>query len=485
MTIKTLGGREMVGKPLLEAVPEFRDQDYPALLRLVLETGEPIEGRDRLVRISDGQGGLRDTYWTFIYLPLRDAHGRVEGVMTFDQEVTENVLARRKIEEQTAELARAKREAEAARAVAETANRAKDEFLAMLGHELRNPLAPIVTAVHLMRAKGMSSRELTIIERQLAHLSRLIDDLLDVARVARGKISLRKENLEIATVVDRAIEMAAPLLEEKQQRLEIDVPRTGLLVHGDATRLAQVVANLLTNAAKYSPPRSPVRLSARQDGGRILVRCEDEGIGIAPERLERVFDMFFQEPQSLDRGRGGLGLGLSIVRNFARLHGGDVRCHSEGSGRGSVFIIELPAASDPQRVSGPPAESGAAAASVPGRRRVLVVDDNKDSAELVAEALASKGCDVLIAFDGPQALKLAADRSPDVVVLDIGLPVMDGYEVAVRLRAERRSELPPVRLIALTGYGQKEDARRAARAGFDQHLVKPVDIDRLVEIVGS
>ncbi len=482
MTTRTLGGRELVGKPLLEAIPEFRDQEYPVLLRRVLETGQPIEARDRLVRIADGQGGLRDTYWSFVYLPMRDAQGRVEGVMTFDQEVTENVLARKKIEEQAAALERASQEAEAARAVAETANRAKDEFLAMLGHELRNPLSPILTALQLMRMRSGETREQAVIERQVGHLVRLVDDLLDVSRITRGKIELRRQNMEMGAAVAAGLEMARPLLEQRRQKLDLDVPPEGLLLHADPNRLAQVVSNLLTNAAKYSDPGATVRVTARREGSWIRLCVRDEGVGLPPELLDRVFEIFFQQRQSLDRSKGGLGLGLAIVRSLVEMHGGRVAAHSPGLGQGSEFVVELPAVEPAEDLRPPPAHltsggPGHATRSGETGLRVLVVDDNVDAADTLADLLGDLGYSVRATYDAVSALELAGRFDPEVCFLDIGLPVMDGYELAQRLRQAENAA--GRRLIAVTGYGQDADRRRARAAGFDGHLVKPVSLDAL------
>ncbi len=333
LAVRTLGDRDLVGKPLLEAIPEFRDQEYPVLLRRVVETGERIEGREQRVLLSDGQGGLRETWWNFVYLPVRDAEGRIEGVMTFDLDVTDQVLAR---------------------AGAEAASRAKDEFLAMLGHELRNPLSPIVTSLQILRMRGEGTREHAVIERQVDHLTRLVDDLLDVSRITRGKIELRRSRIELGHAVLRGLEIASPLLETRQQRLVLSIPQTGLAVDGDLDRLAQVVANLLSNAAKYSEPGTEVTLRAQRAGDRVRLSVRDAGIGMEPELVPRVFDMFFQQPQALDRSKGGLGLGLAIVRSLVEMHGGSVRAASAGPGKGSEFTVDLPLARMRRRASDRP-----------------------------------------------------------------------------------------------------------------------------------
>jgi signal transduction histidine kinase/ActR/RegA family two-component response regulator len=362
------------------------------------------------------------------------------------------------------------------------ANRAKDEFLAMLGHELRNPLAPIVTALHLLRLRAPSGieKECTVIERQVGHLIRLVDDLLDISRVARGKIELKQRPLKIADAIGKAIEMVSPVLEQRKHRMTISVPRRGLDVLGDETRLAQVLANLLTNAAKYSEPESQIEVSAERDGDRVSIHVRDHGIGIAPEMLPRVFDLFVQDRQALDRSQGGLGLGLAIARGLVEKHGGKIRAHSDGIGCGAEFSVTLPAflrdASEPRARD---AASAGLIAPMGDRRRVLVVDDNADAAEMLAAVVESAGYDTQVAHDGPSALAVAATFQPDIALVDIGLPVMDGYELAGRLReALPQKEL---RLMAVTGYGLETDRQRARRAGFDLHFVKPVDVHSLLK----
>ncbi len=373
------------------------------------------------------------------------------------------------------------RAVEAQRA-AEDATRAKDEFLAMLGHELRNPLSPIVTATRLLKRRGVDGREIQIIERQLGQLVRLVDDLLDVSRITRGKIELHDERVALADVVARAIETTSPLLEQRRHPLVVSVPDT-LVVRGDPGRLAQVFANLLTNASKYSDPDSEIRVWARALGQRVEIRVRDRGIGIRADLLERVFDVFVQQPQSLDRSAGGLGLGLAIVQNLVKAHGGTVRAESGGLGAGSDFIVDLPLApskpGDWQAAPCPsdPDERRAA------RHRVLVVDDNEDAAETLAHTLEVMGHRVQIAFDGKTALDVAAKFHPEVALLDIGLPVMDGYELASRLKMMPGGA--DVRLIAVTGYGQARDRAAALKAGFSEHVVKPVDILKLGNLIAT
>ncbi len=370
-----------------------------------------------------------------------------------------------------------------AREQAEQANRAKDEFLAVLGHELRNPLAPIQTALQLMALRGDSrTKERLVLERQVGHLIRLVDDLLDVSRITRGKIELARENIELSTVVAEAIEMASPLVEQKRHRLTVSVPRGGLLVDVDAGRMAQVISNLLTNAAKYTPAEGEIQVVAEREGADILLHVRDNGIGIPAESIGRVFEPFVQDEQALDRARGGLGLGLTIVRNFVELHGGSVTVASPGRNGGSTFTVRLPAvvlgdAADDLRTTQP------FKVPRPNMRRVLVVDDNVDAADLVVETLSALGHQAEAAHDGPSALVAAARLRPNIALLDIGLPVMDGYELARRFR-----ELPELRntkLVALTGYGTESDRARSLEAGFDEHLVKPLALERLEEVLDS
>ena len=490
--IEALGGRDVVGKPLLEAVPEYRDQEFPALLRRVLETGERIDGREKLAYLVDGSGRRQPSYWDFIYLPVRGANDQVEGVMTFDREVTEVVHARQAAEEHVQrlaetnlQLAAANREAEAARAEADAASRAKDEFLAMLGHELRNPLAPILTALHLLRLNGHVTRELDIIERQVGHVVRLVDDLLDVSRITQGKIELRKQRLQADALLARSVEMVAPLLEQRRQKVVTEVqPRLSLTA--DEDRLAQVLSNLVTNAAKYSEPESVITLAASREGALVRFRVRDQGSGIAPEMLPRIFDLFWQHQQSLDRSKGGLGLGLAIVQSLVALHGGKVYATSEGLGSGSEFVVELPADGDDDALAADaaPQLGVARATALAVAERILVVDDNIDAADSLGYTLRKLGYAVEIAYDGPSALALARSFKPSACLLDIGLPVMNGYELAGRLR-ESADLAAGARIIALTGYGQEADRARSADAGFSAHLVKPVTVDALTSVLRS
>jgi signal transduction histidine kinase len=457
---------DVVGRPLLVALPELIGQPFKELLDGVLATGQPYEGREMPARIDNGAGGMQTVYFNFVYAPLRGGDGTPEGVLVTALDVTEQVLAR----EQTSSL----------RVAAESANRAKDEFLAMLSHELRNPLSPIVSALQLMRLRGTSSPELEILERQVGHLMRLVDDLLDVSRITRGRIDLQKRPMEISEAVVRALEISSMLLETRGHRVDVSgVPRTGLIVDADPQRLAQVISNLLTNAAKYSEPGSPIVVRTERVGARIRLSVRDVGVGIAPEMAERIFDLFVQQPQTIARSHGGLGLGLAIVRNLVSLHGGEVRVNTDGVGRGSEFIVELPAAL-PQHPSGEAAIPAAGATTRPCR--VLVVDDNVDAAAMLGRTLRHLGHVVDIAHDAVEALRAARAFSPEIALLDIGLPGMDGYQLAERLIAQQPRERP-LELVAISGYALEGDRRRSAAAGFRHHLVKPIDLGRLAQLI--
>jgi len=360
------------------------------------------------------------------------------------------------------------------------ADRRKDEFLALLGHELRNPLAPIVIATELMALRGGSDveEERKTIERQAKHMIRLVDDLLDVSRITRGRIELRKEPVALSDVVAKAMEVASHLFEQRSHRLTIEVP-AGLLIEADPQRMVQVVANLLTNAASYTDAGGQVRVTGEATDDTVILRVADDGIGISPTMLPVVFEPFVQEKQALNRPRGGLGLGLAIVKNLVEIHGGSVSARSEGLGKGSEFTISLPRL---QR------RNGARAGTSPVRQeqgsngaRVLIVDDNEDWAQAVADGLGMLGHDVRVAHNGPEALRMVTQFTPSLCLLDIGLPVMDGYELARRLRA--LPSLAGVPLVAVSGYGETSAVQRSAEAGFKAHLVKPVPLEVLEKTV--
>jgi PAS domain S-box-containing protein len=401
-----------------------------------------------------------------------DAMGQPER--TFG--ITLDVTSQKEAEARLAEQAEALREAD----------RRKDEFLAMLAHELRNPLAPMTNAVEILRLQpnnAAAERARQVVERQLNHLGRLVDDLLDVSRINTGKITLKPERLDLVEAVERAVEGVRGFIRECGHTLEVSLPPGSLIAELDPVRLDQVIANLLKNAAKYTERGGHIRVALERDGDSARIRVSDTGIGIAANLLPHVFELFTQGERGLDRAQGGLGLGLTLVRNLVRLHGGTVEAHSDGPGQGSVFEVRFPVFEYRKGTS----ESLAAASvaevirnsQIDNRtsRRVLVVDDNRDSAETLAELARLWGFEIDTAFDGHSALQRASEWEPSCVVLDLGMPGLSGYEVARRLRRDRR--FAGATLVALTGYGQAEDRERSRAAGFDHHLVKPVDAAEL------
>ena len=455
----------VIGMPLLEALPELRDQPFPSLLHGVMRTGEPVRQQRIVARLDvDGRGELQDVYFDFSYEPVRDPSGAVNSVAVFAVDVTHQVLAQREIESALEDARRA--------------NQAKDEFLAMLGHELRNPMAPIVTALDMMKlARDRDvSRERDVIERQTRQLVRLVDDLLDISRITRGAFELSRSRVGLDAIIERAVETAEPLFTARHHRLQIDVPRD-LVVDGDADRLHQVFSNLLTNAAKYTPPRGNIGVIGRRDGDTAVIVVRDDGTGIGADMLPRVFEMFVQERQEIDRARGGLGLGLAIVHAIVRRHGGEVTARSAGKDKGSEFEVRLPLSTEAAITTGTDTGRSGRIPLAASRGRVLIVDDNADAAIMLADVVAAMGHDARVVHDGPSALEVASTFRPHVALLDIGLPVMDGYEVANRLRAQQF----PIRLIALTGYGRDSDREQSKTAGFDAHMVKPVDLGQLAQ----
>jgi len=369
---------------------------------------------------------------------------------------------------------------------AELASRAKDEFLAMLGHELRNPLSPILTAVQLMRLRGGDAheKERVVIERQCRHMMRLVDDLLDVSRITRGKVELRRRAVEISEVIAQAVELASPALEERAHKLTLDVPETGVVVHADPPRLAQVICNLLTNAARYTPNGGAVLMRVTPGASKVSISVRDTGIGIEPTLLPHIFDSFVQGRQGIDRRAGGLGLGLAIAKSLLEMHGGSIRARSEGPNTGAEFIVELPRFANTRPSSPALRNNTSGTFSLPAarRRRVLVVDDNEDAAFLFSEALTRLGHHVETANDGPSALEVARKNPPEIAFLDIGLPVMDGYELGRRLLL--LGDKPP-RLVAVTGYGHTSDRERSREAGFDLHLVKPIELAQVQDAIAK
>jgi CheY-like chemotaxis protein len=398
------------------------------------------------------------------YVPEFDAQQRVQGLVA----VITDISARKRAED-----------------LLRQANQRKDEFLAMLGHELRNPLAPIRTAVGIMHRLGPAQppieRARAIIERQVEHLTRLVDDLLDVSRITQGKIILRAEVLELAPLLRQVVEMARPLVDARRQVLVVGELPDAIYVNGDAVRLAQVFGNVLNNAIKYTQQEGRIELKVERETSIVQVRVRDNGMGITPELLPHIFDLFTQAERGADRAQGGPGIGLTLVRKLVELHGGTVRASSAGPGTGAEFRVELPIVHAPTKAAEEPVGDNVVRATA--ARKILVVDDNVDSADSTAVVLELDGCQVRVAYDGHAALNLAPVFQPDVILLDIGLPSLDGYQVAKQLRAAPKTR--HCILVAVTGYGQPEDRRRALEAGFDHHLVKPIDLEALGRLIGS
>jgi signal transduction histidine kinase len=364
------------------------------------------------------------------------------------------------------------------------ADRRKDEFIATLAHELRNPLAPIRNALHIMRLSGdaesMNRRLGEMLERQVGHLVRLVDDLLEVSRITRGKVELRTEPVELAAAIGSAVEASRPLIEASRHQLAISLPTEPLIVDGDPVRLSQVFANLLNNAAKYMSEGGQIWLQARRDADDALVSIRDTGIGVSAEMLPHIFDMFTQVDRSSRQAQGGLGIGLTLVRKLVELHGGRIDARSEGIDRGSEFIVRLPLNRTATRAGRSIPEQGLS--SLPACR-VLVVDDNLDAARSLGLLLELMGVEVNVVNDGPAALAALSTFRPTLVLLDIGMPGMDGYEVARRIRS--RDDGRDLKLIALTGWGQADDRERSHLAGFDHHLLKPADMSVLKSLILS
>lgn len=471
-------GRQVVGREWGDCFPELLGTPVQEILRKVYDGGETFFANEQLVPLArERDNVVEERFFDFTMVPIRTQGEAVDAMMVVAVELTTRVQARRDLERTAAERATLVRELE-------RSSLAKDQFLAMLGHELRNPLSPIATALTLMGRQpgGDTGRERAVIARQVKHLVRLVDDLLDVSRVTRGKIELRREDCDVLALVEDALEIVAALLEQRRHQLQVRVT-PNLRWHGDGTRIKQVIANLLANAARYTPPGGHVNLTVAAEGGELVVRVQDDGQGLDAELLPRLFEPFVQGPRDASRSDGGLGLGLAVVKGLVGLHGGSVRAHSDGLGRGSEFVVRLPgvlpdAPSPPLDELKSAAQSGAPGQ---GRKRVLIVEDNQDAADLLAELLELDGHEVRVAHDGPAALALCSAFAPQVALLDIGLPLMDGYELVRSLRRDLREGT--CRYYAMTGYGQPGDAALAAAAGFERVLVKPVDHDLLEQLL--
>jgi PAS domain S-box-containing protein len=463
--LQLIGHRQVVGKTVREALPELVGQGFFELLERVYTTGEPFVGHALPVRLQLAPDGpLVERFVDFVYQPIRDAGGAVSGIFVEGSDVT----VRKQVEDEL-----------------RAANRQKDQFLAMLAHELRNPLAPIMTAAQLLKVGTLDPKSVAnaseIIARQAAHMTDLVNDLLDVSRVTRGLVTLEKEELDLNVIVSAAVEQVRPLIDARRHSLTLQLSGRSAHVTGDRTRLVQVISNILNNAAKYTSPGGRLTLSVTVDEQRVHVAVRDNGVGIAPDILPYIFDLFTQAERTPDRSQGGLGIGLALVKSLVALHGGTVHASSDGLGQGSEFCICLPRLEAPAGSMGD--DTCGAGAQGPGGLRVMVVDDNVDAAQMLAALLEVQGHAVSVEYDARGALERARRERPDVLLLDIGLPDMDGYELARCLRAQPESA--HATLVALTGYGQSQDRKEAEEAGFDHYLVKPADMDQVNEVLAE
>jgi signal transduction histidine kinase/ActR/RegA family two-component response regulator len=473
--VQFMGRRELVGMPLLEALPELKHQVIPVMLDRVYRSGEAEIGSEMLARISRGaDGAIEDVFFNFIYQPLRDDRGLTRGIMMFAYEVTEQVNARLRAEHLADEL--------------RAEHRRKDDFLAMLAHELRNPLAPIAAAAEVLRLGHADDPRLRrtseIVTRQVRHMSTLIDDLLDASRVTRGIVTIERHAQDLRDIVAAAVEQVTPMMDSRHQHLQVQVGDAPVPVSGDGKRLVQTLANLLDNAAKYTPERGSIAVALSHDQDWATLSVRDNGVGVPSELRERIFDLFVQGTRAVDRAQGGLGIGLALARRLVDLHGGTLTCESAGVDQGSEFRIRLPLAPAAPATDCAGVEPVAhAPVTASPRLRILVVDDNEDAASMLAMLLAHAGHAVTTESDPFVALERARATRPDVCVLDIGLPRMDGHELARRLRATPEGR--DATLIALTGYGHAADRDKAAQAGFDHYLVKPPDSEALDAVLAS
>jgi PAS domain S-box-containing protein len=447
-----------------------------------VESGEPYEADYRIVQTD---GSIR--WVTARGMVERDGTGRAFRMPGVLVDITDRKRLEEELRIRVDQLAEADRRKEDLLASLRDADRRKDEFLATLAHELRNPLAPIRNSLQILKMARVDAATVqqtrAMMERQVHHLVRLVDDLLDVSRVMRGKIDLHKEPVELATVVARAVETAQPLIEVQGHRLDLSLPHESLLVDADPVRLTQVVGNLLTNSAKYTEANGHIWVSADREAGDVLLRVRDDGIGIAPDMLPHVFELFVQADHTSTKAQGGLGIGLTLAKNLVQMHGGTIEAHSAGLGKGCEFVVRLPLMEQQRKRIVEESDEERPHEAPSSGQRLLVVDDNKDAATSLAMLLRLQGHEVRVAHDGPTALAMAASYSPSAILLDIGMPGMDGYEVARRLRA--LPGLERVVLAALTGWGQQEDRRRTAEAGFDHHFVKPLDAKVLGSLLGA
>jgi PAS domain S-box-containing protein len=449
--------QEAIGRPITMLMPPDRHHEMHDIL-VRIRRGERVEHYETERLCKDGTV----VQVSLSVSPLVAADGRIVGASKIARDITDRKRAEDALRE---------------------ASRRKDEFLATLAHELRNPLAPIRNSLHLLELGSHSNPGVEYVremmERQVSHMVRMVDDLMEVSRITRGKIDLRRERIELDSVIRSAIETSQPLFEAGGHRLDVVLPSDPLVLDADPVRLAQVFANLLNNAAKYTEHPGTIRLAARREDGHVEVSVQDGGIGIPTEMLPRVFEMFAQIDSARRRSQGGLGIGLTLVRDLVQMHGGTVSAHSRGPGTGSEFVVRLPLVDG--AVVAPPRPRGKPTALLP--LRVMVVDDNHDAADSLGMLLKFLGAEVHIAYDGSEALSALMSFDADLMLLDIGMPGMDGYELARRIR--KRPGLEGLKLIALTGWGQEEDRRATAAAGFDHHLIKPTGIEALRTLMAT
>jgi PAS domain S-box-containing protein len=453
-------------RTVAEILPGLWPQLEPLFLRAL--AGETVLKFEMSGETAAQPGETR--HWVCSFYPVRRLTQEVIGIGVFVSEITERKRAEAGLREHAVALAEAARQ--------------KDEFLAMLGHELRNPLAPIRTALALLRRSATQDslvlRAHEVMDRQISHMVRLLDDLLDVARITNGRINLNVEEVDLRQVVHEAIDTVRGLIDARRHNLQISLPPEPLRVRADLTRLVQVIVNLLNNAAKYTDEGGTIRVSVTAEPLHAVLAVTDTGTGIPERLLPKIFDLFTQDDRTLDRAQGGLGLGLTLVRRITELHGGSVEARSEGRGRGSEFKVRLPLMHVPDKAASVPDSS---AGSPPHSIRCLVVEDNVDAAQMLECALETEGHEVRLAFDGPDAIAAAATFHPDAIVLDIGLPRMNGFDVARAVR--QLPGLADVLIIALTGYGQDADRYKSREAGCDYHLVKPVDLEPLLHALAA
>ena len=438
-------------------------QHNQSWMALALQKNREYNGYEMVIERPDGSRVSVVSHAN----PIHDEDGKLIGAVNVLVDVTE----RKKAEE-----------------VLQDYDRMKDEFLATLAHELRNPLTPIRNGLQILRMTGpqgsAQERVLDTLDRQIQHIVRLVDDLLEISRLSRGKLEIRKERVDLVSVVEAALENTRPLIDAAGHELTVSLPSEPIVLEADPVRLAQVISNLLNNAAKYTEHGGRIWLNAEKMETEVLVRVRDTGVGIPGHLLPRIFDIFRQTDSSRSR-QNGLGIGLTVVKGLVEMHGGRVQAYSAGVGKGSEFTVRLPLVPAPAARATPDQETagGSAASRVLSKRRILIVDDNRDGAESLAMLLNFMGSDVRVALSGPAALEIMTSYKPNVVLLDIGMPGMDGYEVANQVR--QHPQLKDVTLIALTGWGQEEDRRRCRKAGFDHHMIKPVDFDALQALLVS